>query len=86
MSKTKYPANMALLTASEHFLLNFAYISAPLNRTCEITTSYPGFYLHSRCLVELFMIISCWKIIAFQPIAKFMKMNILFRLKKLSFL
>ena len=26
MSKTKHPANMALLTASEQFLLNFAHI------------------------------------------------------------
>ena len=26
MSKAKYPANMALLTASGHFLLNFAHI------------------------------------------------------------
>ena len=35
MSKAKHPANMVLLTASEHFFLHFA-ISAPLIYTCFI--------------------------------------------------
>ena len=36
MSKAKHPANMALLTASEHFLLNVAHtVSASLSGSAK---------------------------------------------------